>query len=93
MLLHFQVWTCGGSIEVVPCSKIAHIERAHKPYMPDLTLAMKRNALRVAEVWMDEYKHNVNLAWNLPFQVFENEKRSSGNKRRPVHLIHSDLFQ
>lgn len=66
--LGIRVWTCGGSIEVVPCSKIAHIERNHKPYMPDLSLAMRRNALRVAEVWMDEYKHNVNLAWNLPFE-------------------------
>ncbi|KAK2811707.1 hypothetical protein Q5P01_000178, partial [Channa striata] len=64
-----QVWTCGGSIEVVPCSKIAHIERAHEPYMPDLSPAMKRNALRVAEVWMDEYKHNINLAWNIPFEM------------------------
>ncbi|KAM3609699.1 uncharacterized protein V6R79_018842 [Siganus canaliculatus] len=66
--LGIRVWTCGGSVEVVPCSKIAHIERSHKPYMPDLSVAMKRNALRVAEVWMDEYKHNVNLAWNLPFE-------------------------
>ncbi|XP_075875304.1 putative polypeptide N-acetylgalactosaminyltransferase 8 [Nelusetta ayraudi] len=66
--LGIRVWTCGGSVEVVPCSKIAHIERGHKPYMPDLSVAMKRNALRVAEVWMDEYKHNVNLAWNLPFE-------------------------
>ncbi|KAL4006073.1 hypothetical protein ACER0C_005786 [Sarotherodon galilaeus] len=66
--LGIRVWTCGGSIEVVPCSKIAHIERAHKPYMPDLSPAMKRNALRVAEIWMDEYKHNINLAWNLPLQ-------------------------
>ncbi|XP_068588059.1 probable polypeptide N-acetylgalactosaminyltransferase 8 [Cebidichthys violaceus] len=66
--LGIRVWTCGGSIEVVPCSKIAHIERAHKPYMPDLSQAMKRNALRVAEIWMDEYKHNVNLAWNLPLE-------------------------
>ncbi|XP_029008729.1 probable polypeptide N-acetylgalactosaminyltransferase 8 isoform X2 [Betta splendens] len=66
--LGIRVWTCGGSVEVVPCSKIAHIERYHKPYMRDLGPAMKRNALRVAEVWMDEYKHNVNLAWNLPFE-------------------------
>uniref|UniRef100_UPI0037E72B73 probable polypeptide N-acetylgalactosaminyltransferase 8 isoform X2 n=1 Tax=Semicossyphus pulcher TaxID=241346 RepID=UPI0037E72B73 len=66
--LGVRVWTCGGSVEVVPCSKVAHIERSHKPYMPDLSMAMKRNALRVAEVWMDEYKHNVNLAWNLPFK-------------------------
>ncbi|GAA6233837.1 probable polypeptide N-acetylgalactosaminyltransferase 8 [Lates japonicus] len=66
--LGIRVWTCGGSIEVVPCSKIAHIERYHKPYLPDLSPAMKRNALRVAEIWMDEYKHNINLAWNLPFK-------------------------
>ncbi|TNN85070.1 putative polypeptide N-acetylgalactosaminyltransferase 8 [Liparis tanakae] len=67
--LGIRVWTCGGSIEVVPCSKIAHIERAHKPYMLDLSGPMKRNALRVAEIWMDEYKHNINLAWNLPFEL------------------------
>uniref|UniRef100_A0A3P8RNZ5 Polypeptide N-acetylgalactosaminyltransferase n=1 Tax=Amphiprion percula TaxID=161767 RepID=A0A3P8RNZ5_AMPPE len=66
--LGIRVWTCGGSIEVVPCSKIAHIERYHKPYLLDLSPAMKRNALRVAEIWMDEYKHNINLAWNLPFE-------------------------
>ncbi|XP_028432220.1 probable polypeptide N-acetylgalactosaminyltransferase 8 isoform X2 [Perca flavescens] len=64
--LGIRVWLCGGSIEVIPCSKIAHIERAKKPYLPDLSEMVKRNALRVAEVWMDEYKHNVNVAWNLP---------------------------
>lgn len=67
--LVLQVWLCGGSIEVIPCSKVAHIERAVKPYLPDLSVMMKRNALRVAEVWMDEYKHNVNIAWNLPLEV------------------------
>ncbi|KAA0724476.1 putative polypeptide N-acetylgalactosaminyltransferase 8 [Triplophysa tibetana] len=66
--LGIRVWLCGGSVEVVPCSKIAHIERAHKPYSPDLSKPMIRNALRVAEIWMDEYKSNVNIAWNLPFK-------------------------
>ncbi|XP_012995611.1 probable polypeptide N-acetylgalactosaminyltransferase 8 isoform X3 [Esox lucius] len=66
--LGIRVWLCGGSIEVIPCSKIAHVERAHKPYLPDLSITVKRNALRVAEVWMDEYKHNVNIAWNLPLK-------------------------
>uniref|UniRef100_A0A8C7ZKL5 polypeptide N-acetylgalactosaminyltransferase n=1 Tax=Oryzias sinensis TaxID=183150 RepID=A0A8C7ZKL5_9TELE len=63
-----QVWLCGGSIEIIPCSKIAHIERYHKPYLPDLSDMMKRNTLRVAEVWMDEYKHSINIAWNLPVE-------------------------
>lgn len=40
-----------------------------KPYLPDLSVTVKRNALRLAEVWLDEYKSNVNVAWNLPFKV------------------------
>ncbi|XP_077070699.1 putative polypeptide N-acetylgalactosaminyltransferase 8 [Siphateles boraxobius] len=66
--LALRVWLCGGSIEVVPCSKIAHIERAHKPYSQDLSKPMIRNALRVAEIWLDEYKSNVNIAWTLPLK-------------------------
>ncbi|KAL0968523.1 hypothetical protein UPYG_G00267970 [Umbra pygmaea] len=66
--LGVRVWLCGGSIEVIPCSKIAHIERNHKPYMLDLDMSMKRNALRVAEIWLDEYKHNVNIAWKIPIK-------------------------
>uniref|UniRef100_A0A8C8JNM8 Polypeptide N-acetylgalactosaminyltransferase n=1 Tax=Oncorhynchus tshawytscha TaxID=74940 RepID=A0A8C8JNM8_ONCTS len=66
--LGIRVWQCGGSVEVLPCSRIAHIERAHKPYTQDLTAHVRRNALRVAEVWMDEYKNHVYMAWNVPLQ-------------------------
>ncbi|XP_027128848.1 probable polypeptide N-acetylgalactosaminyltransferase 8 [Larimichthys crocea] len=66
--LGIRVWLCGGSVEVVPCSRIAHIERAHKPYAPDLSSAMRRNALRVADIWLDDYKKNVFIAWNVPFK-------------------------
>ncbi|XP_035387824.1 polypeptide N-acetylgalactosaminyltransferase 18a isoform X1 [Electrophorus electricus] len=66
--LGIRVWLCGGSVEVLPCSRIAHIERAHKPYTADLATHMRRNALRVAEVWMDEFKDHVYMAWNLPLQ-------------------------
>ncbi|GAA6073741.1 polypeptide N-acetylgalactosaminyltransferase 18, partial [Tachysurus ichikawai] len=65
-VLELQVWQCGGSVEVLPCARIAHIERAHKPYTEDLTAHMRRNALRVAEVWMDEFKSHVYMAWNVP---------------------------
>ncbi|XP_032015249.1 probable polypeptide N-acetylgalactosaminyltransferase 8 isoform X4 [Hylobates moloch] len=66
--LSLRVWQCGGKIEILPCSRIAHLERHHKPYALDLTPALKRNALRVAEIWMDEHKHMVYLAWNIPLQ-------------------------
>lgn len=63
------MWQCGGSVEVLPCARIAHIERAHKPYTEDLTSHVRRNALRVAEVWMDEFKSHVYMAWNIPVEV------------------------
>ncbi|XP_063732911.1 polypeptide N-acetylgalactosaminyltransferase 18a [Eleginops maclovinus] len=66
--LGIRVWQCGGSVEVLPCSRIAHIERAHKPYTENLTVHVRRNALRVAEVWMDQYKSHVYMAWNVPLQ-------------------------
>lgn len=66
--LGIRVWQCGGSVEVLPCSRIAHIERAHKPYTENLTIHVRRNALRVAEVWMDQYKSHVYMAWNVPLQ-------------------------
>ncbi|KAF5894621.1 polypeptide N-acetylgalactosaminyltransferase 18-like, partial [Clarias magur] len=64
--LGVRVWQCGGSVEVLPCARVAHIERAHKPYTEDLTAHVRRNALRVAEVWMDEFKSHVYMAWNVP---------------------------
>lgn len=64
-----QVWLCGGSMEVLPCSRVAHIARMKKPYLSNIALHTRRNALRVAEVWLDEYKSNVYLAWNIPMEV------------------------
>ncbi|KAK5905267.1 hypothetical protein CesoFtcFv8_006748 [Champsocephalus esox] len=66
--LGIRVWLCGGSMEVLPCSRVAHIARMKKPYLSNIALHTRRNALRVAEVWLDEYKSNVYLAWNIPME-------------------------
>ncbi|CAF1256559.1 unnamed protein product [Adineta steineri] len=58
--LSFRTWMCGGSLEFVPCSRVGHIYRPGHPY--NMTGAKGkddvhgRNSMRLAEVWMDEYK-------------------------------------
>ncbi|XP_071477683.1 polypeptide N-acetylgalactosaminyltransferase 13-like [Diadema antillarum] len=57
--LSFKVWQCGGSLEVVPCSRVGHVFRAKPPYdFPgDPKTMLLRNNKRVLDVWADEYKH------------------------------------
>lgn len=48
---------CDGSIELIPCSRVGHVFRRRRPYgSDDPHDTMLKNSLRVAYVWMDEYK-------------------------------------
>ncbi|KAA3680113.1 polypeptide N-acetylgalactosaminyltransferase [Paragonimus westermani] len=56
--LSFKTWMCGGSLKIHPCSHIGHVFRAESPYMQsnDALRTVRRNLVRLAEVWMDDYK-------------------------------------
>ncbi|XP_043255839.1 polypeptide N-acetylgalactosaminyltransferase 35A-like isoform X2 [Colletes gigas] len=55
--ISFRIWMCGGSIELIPCSRVGHVFRRRRPYGgDDKHDTMLKNSLRVAYTWMDEYK-------------------------------------
>ena len=45
-------------MEIIPCSRIGHVFRTSLPYISGHKArdVVKRNLLRVAQIWMDEYK-------------------------------------
>lgn len=47
---------CGGRIEIVPCSRVGHIFRSKSSSTAQWPGASSSNAVRVAEVWLDEHK-------------------------------------
>lgn len=55
--ISFRIWMCGGGLFIIPCSRVGHIFRKRRPYgSPEGQDTMTHNSLRLAHVWLDEYK-------------------------------------
>lgn len=55
--ISFRIWMCGGKLFIIPCSRVGHIFRKRRPYgSPAGQDTMAHNSLRLAHVWLDEYK-------------------------------------
>lgn len=53
--LAFRVWLCGGALEVLPCSRVAHLYRVSTySFNGNAELIKDRNNNRLVEVWMDD---------------------------------------
>jgi polypeptide N-acetylgalactosaminyltransferase len=49
---------CGGELLCTPCSHVGHVFRGIIPYsFPPGQNVVRKNSIRVAEVWMDDYKN------------------------------------
>ncbi|XP_073534040.1 polypeptide N-acetylgalactosaminyltransferase 15 isoform X1 [Phyllobates terribilis] len=60
--LSLRVWLCGGSLEIVPCSRVGHLFK-NQTYNTYKNETLLKHKIRIAEVWMDSYKdifyHNI----------------------------------
>lgn len=54
--ISFKIWMCGGTLEVVPCSRVGHIYRKKSPYKwREGVDVVRKNNYRLAKVWLDEF--------------------------------------
>ncbi|XP_046559152.1 polypeptide N-acetylgalactosaminyltransferase 5-like [Haliotis rubra] len=54
--LALKVWMTGGRVETVPCSIVGHVFKDNPNVKTDKEdIAVTKNVLRIAEIWMDEY--------------------------------------
>lgn len=53
-----RIWTCGGNLLTIPCSRVGHIFRQASPYeLPGgASHVIQHNLARMVDVWFDDYK-------------------------------------
>ncbi|XP_026760817.1 polypeptide N-acetylgalactosaminyltransferase 35A-like isoform X2 [Galleria mellonella] len=58
--ISFRIWMCGGTLELIPCSRVGHVFRKRRPYgLGEKQDYMLQNSMRMAHVWMDDYVKKV----------------------------------
>uniref|UniRef100_A0A3P9JJX2 Polypeptide N-acetylgalactosaminyltransferase n=1 Tax=Oryzias latipes TaxID=8090 RepID=A0A3P9JJX2_ORYLA len=83
--MSFRVWQCGGQLEIIPCSVVGHVFRTKSPHtFPKGTQVIARNQVRLAEVWMDDYKEIFYRRNQQAAQIAKEETFGDISKRKDL---------
>lgn len=66
--LSFKLWMCADGILTVPCSRVGHSFRTINPSRVRNDDYVAKNFMRVAEVWLDEFKNLPKLLEPIRYQ-------------------------
>ncbi|XP_073189660.1 polypeptide N-acetylgalactosaminyltransferase 15 isoform X3 [Lepidochelys kempii] len=69
-----KAWLCGGSVEILPCSRVGHIFRNHILHTFPNEEAAVRNKIRIAETWLDSFKEIFYKHDTVAFLISKAEK-------------------
>ncbi|NXH20406.1 GLT15 acetylgalactosaminyltransferase, partial [Bucco capensis] len=72
--LSIRTWLCGGSVEIIPCSRVGHVYRNHHPRAFSYEEAIVRNKIRIAETWLGSLKENFYKHDTVAFLISKAEK-------------------
>jgi polypeptide N-acetylgalactosaminyltransferase len=79
--LAFRNWLCGGQVLNHPCSRVAHTFKPFSYHFDgDREKIVQKNQMRLAELWMDEYKTYflaATYSWPTKHIPFTDEDRKS----------------
>ncbi|XP_010996353.1 polypeptide N-acetylgalactosaminyltransferase 15 [Camelus dromedarius] len=54
--LSLKAWLCGGSVEILPCSRVGHVYRSQEARSPHDREAFLQNKVRIAETWLGSFR-------------------------------------
>uniref|UniRef100_A0A8C2QKQ7 Polypeptide N-acetylgalactosaminyltransferase n=1 Tax=Cricetulus griseus TaxID=10029 RepID=A0A8C2QKQ7_CRIGR len=54
--MSFKAWLCGGSVEILPCSRVGHIYQSQDSISRTDPEVILRNKVRIAETWLGSFK-------------------------------------
>uniref|UniRef100_A0A8C6YQ08 Polypeptide N-acetylgalactosaminyltransferase n=1 Tax=Nothoprocta perdicaria TaxID=30464 RepID=A0A8C6YQ08_NOTPE len=72
--LSIRTWLCGGSVEIIPCSRVGHVYQNHFPRALSYEEALVRNKIRIAETWLGSFKENFYNHNTVAFLISKAEK-------------------